>query len=86
MRKHHKEDSSGWGRNFKKSLFTGSIPKENSVRGPTPRTIRLGGPTPHMNLPLPMMSNGGEIYQMQDRELYAWREIIKAWFKGERWS
>jgi hypothetical protein len=35
-RKHHKEDISGWGINFRKSLVRGSIPKDSSVRGRNP--------------------------------------------------
>jgi hypothetical protein len=37
MRKHHKEDSSGWGISFRKSSVRGSIPKDSSVRGSNPR-------------------------------------------------
>ena len=33
MRKHHKEDNSGWEISFRKSSVRGSIPKDNSVRG-----------------------------------------------------
>jgi hypothetical protein len=33
MRKHHKEDSSGWGSSFRKSSVRGSNPKDSSVRG-----------------------------------------------------
>jgi hypothetical protein len=36
MRKHHKEDSSGWGMSFRKSSSKGSIHKDNSVRGINP--------------------------------------------------
>jgi hypothetical protein len=36
MRKHHKEDNSGWGISFKKSSIRGSIPKDISVRGSIP--------------------------------------------------
>jgi hypothetical protein len=37
MRKHHKEDSSGWKISFKKILVRGSILKDSSVRGRNPR-------------------------------------------------
>jgi hypothetical protein len=37
MRKHHKEDSSGWEISFRKSSIRGSIPKDSSVRGSSPR-------------------------------------------------
>jgi hypothetical protein len=33
MRKHYREDSSGWEISFRKISFRGSIPKDNSVRG-----------------------------------------------------
>jgi hypothetical protein len=35
-RKHHKENNSFWGSNFRKSFVRGSIPKDNSVRGKIP--------------------------------------------------
>jgi hypothetical protein len=55
MRKHHKEDSSGWGISFRKSSVRGSIPKDSSVRGSNPGwkdTFSID-------------DKGGEIYQMQ---------------------
>jgi hypothetical protein len=55
MRKHHKEDSSGWGISFRKISVRGSIPKDSSVRGSNPRwkdTFSID-------------DKGGEIYQMQ---------------------
>jgi hypothetical protein len=55
MRKHHKEDSSGWGINFRKSSVRGSIPKDNSARG-----SNLGWKDTFAN-----DHKGGEIYQMQ---------------------
>jgi hypothetical protein len=33
MRKHHKEDSSGWEISFRKISVRGSIPKDSSDRG-----------------------------------------------------
>jgi hypothetical protein len=71
MRKHHKEDSSGWEINFNKSSFRGSIPKEISVRGSIPRwkdTFSID-------------DKGGDIYHMQDRN--DWRERTKACRQGE---
>jgi hypothetical protein len=37
MRKHHKEDSSGWEISFRKISVRGSIPKDSLVRGRNPR-------------------------------------------------
>jgi hypothetical protein len=37
MRKHHKEDSSGWEIILRKSSVRGSIPKDNLFRGSIPR-------------------------------------------------
>ena len=57
-RKHHKEDSSGWGISFRKSLVRGSIPKDNLVRGSSPEwkdTFAID-------------DKGGDIYQMQRTE------------------
>jgi hypothetical protein len=71
MRKHHKEDSSGWGISFRKSSVRGSIPKDSLVRGSSPRwkdTFSID-------------DKGGEIYQMQDRN--AWRERKEACRQGE---
>jgi hypothetical protein len=54
MRKHHKEDNSGWKISFRKNLVRGSIPKDNSVRGSNPGwkdTFSID-------------DKGGEIYQM----------------------
>jgi hypothetical protein len=48
MRKHHKEDSSGWEISFRKS----------SVRGVFPRTVQLGGAAPDGKIPFPLMSKG----------------------------
>jgi hypothetical protein len=67
MRKHHKENISGWEINFMKILVRGITPKESSVRGRKPRwkdTFSID-------------DKGGEIYQMQDRN--AWRESTEAW-------
>jgi hypothetical protein len=72
MRKHHKEDNSGWGISFRKSSVRGSIPKDSSVRGSNPRwkdTFSID-------------DKGGEIYQMQDRN--AWRESTEACRQGEQ--
>jgi hypothetical protein len=55
MRKHHKEDNSGWKISFRKISVKGSIPKDNSVRGRSPGwkdTFSID-------------DKGGEIYQMQ---------------------
>jgi hypothetical protein len=55
MRKHHREDNSGWEISFRKSSFRGSIPKDSSVRGSIPGwkdTFSID-------------DKGGEIYQMQ---------------------
>jgi hypothetical protein len=73
MRKHHKEDSSCWGINFRKSSVIGSNPKDSSVRGIHPK----------QEVTFSIDVKGGEIYQMHDRELDAWIEITKAWFQGE---
>jgi hypothetical protein len=48
MRKHHKKDGSGWRINFMKS----------SVRGVSPRTVKLGGATLDGKIPLPLMAKG----------------------------
>jgi hypothetical protein len=72
MRKHHKEDSSGWEISFRKSSVRGSIPKDSSVRGSIPRwkdTFSID-------------DKGGEIYQMQD--INAWRESTEACRQGEQ--
>jgi hypothetical protein len=72
MRKHHKEDSSGWEISFRKSSFRGSIPKDSSVRGSNPRwkdTFFID-------------NKGGDIYQMQDRN--SWRERTYACRQGEQ--
>jgi hypothetical protein len=37
MRKHHKENYSGWQIKFRKHSFRGSIPKDSSIRGSNPR-------------------------------------------------
>jgi hypothetical protein len=55
MRKHHKEDNSGWAISFGKISFMGSIPKDSSVRGSSPRWKDTFG----------IDEKGGEIYQMQ---------------------
>jgi hypothetical protein len=57
MRKHHKEDNSGWEISFRKILVVGSIPKDSSVRGRNPRCKDT----------FAIYENMGEIYQMQDR-------------------
>jgi hypothetical protein len=70
MRKHHKEDCSGWWISFKKISVRGSIPKENSVRWSIPRwkdTFSID-------------DKGGDIYQMQDRN--SWRERIEVCRQG----
>jgi hypothetical protein len=64
MRNHHKEDSSGWWRIFRKSSVRGSSPKDNSVRGSNPRC----------EVTFFIDVKRGDIYHMQDRELDAWRE------------
>jgi hypothetical protein len=70
MRKHHKEDSSGQEISFRKSSVRGSIPKDSSVRGSSPRwkdTFSID-------------DKGGEIYQMQNTE--AWFQGER-WSQGE---
>jgi hypothetical protein len=57
MRKHHKEDSSSWEISLKKSSVKGIIPKDSSIR----RRHHKWKDTFSIN------DNGGEIYQMQDR-------------------
>jgi hypothetical protein len=76
MRKHHTKDSSGWGNRFRKSSVRGSIPKDSSVRGSSPG----------QEVTFSIDVKGGEIHQMQVRELDAWRESTEACFQGERWS
>ena len=71
MRKHHKDDSSGWGITFRKSLVMGSIPKESSVRGIIPR----------WKYSFSIDNKGGDIYEMEDKN--AWRESTKACIQGE---
>jgi hypothetical protein len=62
MRKHHKEDSSGWEISFRKISVKGSIPKDNSV----------GKSIPKWKGTFSIDDKGGEIYQMQDTN--AWRD------------
>ena len=62
MRNHHKEDSLGWGINFRKISVRGIIPKDNSVRGSNPGWKDT----------FDIDNKGGDIYQMPDRN--AWRE------------
>jgi hypothetical protein len=57
MRKHHKEDNSGWGSSFRKSSDRGTIP--SSFRGSNPR----------WEVTFSIDVNEGEIHHMQDREL-----------------
>jgi hypothetical protein len=61
MSKHHKEDSSGWGSSFRKSSIRGSNPEESSVRGRIPQR----------EVTFSIDVKGGEIYHMQDKDLYA---------------
>jgi len=63
-RKNHKEENSVWGRSFRKISVRGSIPKDNSVRV----SILEREVTFEIDV------KGGEIHQMWDKELYAWRE------------
>jgi hypothetical protein len=60
MRKHHREDNSGWEISFRKISIRGSIPKDSSVRGSSPRC----------KYAFFVDDKGGEIYQMQSME--AW--------------
>jgi hypothetical protein len=69
----HKEDSSCWGSSFRKSSVRGIIPKESSVRGISPI----------WEVTFAIDVKGGDIYQMHDTELDAWRERTEAWFQGE---
>jgi hypothetical protein len=64
MKKHHKEDNLVWGSIFRKISVRGSIPKDNSTRRSNPG----------WEVTFSINVKGGEIYQMHDRELYAWRE------------
>jgi hypothetical protein len=71
MRKKHKEDSSGWEISLRKSSVRGSIPKDSSVRGSSPRwkdTFSID-------------DKGGEIYQMHERNY--WRESKEECIQGE---
>jgi hypothetical protein len=63
MRKHHKEDSSGWEISFRKSSVRGSIPKDISVRGSSPR----------WKYTFSIDDKGGEIYQMQSTQRHGSR-------------
>jgi hypothetical protein len=72
MRKHHKEDSSGWDISFRKSLVRGSISKDSSIRGRSPR----------WKYTFVIDDEGGEIYHMQERN--AWRESTEACRQGEQ--
>jgi hypothetical protein len=66
MRKHHKEENSGWEISFRKSSVRGSIPKDSSVKGSIPGwkdTFAID-------------NKGGYIYQMHD--INSWREITYA--------
>jgi hypothetical protein len=65
-RKHHKEDNSGWGSSFRKSSVRGSNPKDSSVRGSSSER----------EVTFDIYVKGGEIHQMWDRELDAWRESM----------
>jgi hypothetical protein len=55
MRRHPKEDISGWGINFRKSSVRGSISKDILVRGRSPR----------WKYTFSIDDKGGEIYHMQ---------------------
>jgi hypothetical protein len=54
MRKHRKEDSSGWEINFRKISVRGSIPKDSLVRGSSPRR----------KYTFSIDDKGGDIYHM----------------------
>jgi hypothetical protein len=58
-RNQHKEDSSGWGRNFRKS----------AVRGRNPKEISVIGSSPIHEVTFSIDFKRGEIHQMQDKEL-----------------
>jgi hypothetical protein len=72
MRKHHKEDSSVWGSNFRKSLVRGSSPNDSSVRGSNP-----GG-----KLPFTLISKGERFIRCMDRELFLGEIENKGMFQG----
>jgi hypothetical protein len=55
MRKHHKEDSSSWGISSRKISVRGSIPKDISVRGSSPR----------WKYTFSIDNKGGDIYHMK---------------------
>ena len=59
MRKHHKEENSVWEISFRKSSVRGIIPRDNSIRGRSPR----------WKYTFSIDDKGGDIYQMQDRML-----------------
>jgi hypothetical protein len=61
MRKHHQEDNLGWGSKFRKSSVRGRNTKDSSVRGSI-----LG-----WEVTFSIDVKGGEIHQMQDKELDA---------------
>jgi hypothetical protein len=58
MRKHHKEESSVWESNFRKSSFKGSIHKDKEFR----RSSR------DEKLPLPLISKGERFIRFLERE------------------
>jgi hypothetical protein len=64
LRKHHKEDNSGWEVIFRKISVRGGIPKDILVRGSGPG----------WKYTFSIDDKGGEIYQMHDRELNSWRK------------
>jgi hypothetical protein len=71
MRKHHKEDSLGWGIIFRKISVRGSIPEESLVRGSS-----LGWKDTFV-----IDDKGGDIYQMKDRN--DWIKSTEACRQGE---
>jgi hypothetical protein len=70
MRKQHKEDSSSWKIIFRKSSIRGSVPKDSSVRGRSPRWKDTFG----------IDDKGREIYHMQNTETWFQEE---QWSQGE---
>jgi hypothetical protein len=57
MRKHHKEDISGWNISF----------KNISVRGLSPRTVQLEGATPNGKIHFPLMTKGGRFIRCKGK-------------------
>ena len=74
MRNYHKEEISGWEISFRKSLVWGSIPKDNLVRGSSPR----------WKYTFAIDEKGGVIYHMQSTKAWFQGEQCSQRCRGQR--